>query len=83
MLVPIMCSKIKRENLKTKSLCYKIARTQSKEVNEKIKFLTNQVCSREPKFSAAGFFDVDLSMVFMFINLVATYIVVLIQFIRK
>ncbi|XP_071051136.1 putative gustatory receptor 28b [Onthophagus taurus] len=76
------------ESRRTGLLCYKILQSlpednlwnKSFQFREEMVFFAKETCLRCPKFSAAGFLTVDFSMLFVLINSMSTYVVVLIQF---
>ncbi|KAI4457570.1 invertebrate gustatory receptor [Holotrichia oblita] len=50
------------------------------EMREDLVLLSEQMSSRTPSFSAAGFFDIDYTMLFTLLSSITSYLVVLIQF---
>lgn len=82
MIVATLCQKILDEGQKMIVLSYN-ATFYYKNVptmREKCVFLAQQATVRCPQFSAAGFFNIDYSMLFLFTNLITTYVIVIIQF---
>ncbi|KAK9710413.1 7tm Chemosensory receptor [Popillia japonica] len=83
-----LADSIYEEAKQTSLICYKILQeTPSKhilsdeqEIRGHLSFLAQEATLRSTKISAAGFFEVDYTMVFLLFTSVTTYIVVLIQF---
>lgn len=77
-----MCEKVVDEGKKTITLSYKALYRYSNvpAIREKLFILAQQATARCPQFTAAGFFSVDFSMLFTFVNLITTYVIVIIQF---
>lgn len=88
-MVAASCDSAAKEAYKTASIAYKLlARlpinpTDAQEVlKEDLILLCNQSANRCPIFSAAGFFNVDLTMLSSIVASVTTYFIVIIQFIK-
>lgn len=84
-----ICDKTAREGRKTSALTYdllhsfqqkKNGREERSLKNSLIVQLLKQTTHLSPIFSAADFFPVDYSTIFVLMNLLASYVVVLIQF---
>lgn len=78
----IICEKVVGEGGKTISIAYSALHRFSDftSMRDKIYSFTQQSIAKFPCFSAAGFFKVDLSMLFIFVNLTTTYVIVIVQF---
>lgn len=76
------CEQVQNEGRKTVALAYKMVnRFASVPVLSDAMFaLAQQTTATHSNISAAGLFNVDHTMLFMFVNLIATYIIVIIQF---
>lgn len=77
-----MCEKVNDEGTKTITIAYK---TLARYINiayirERLFIFAQQTTALYPQFSAVGFFNVDFAMLFTFINLITTYVIVVIQF---
>lgn len=83
-----MAHSIYEEAKQTSLICYKILQeirpkpfsNEQHQIRENLSFLAQEATLRATKISAAGFFEVDYTMVFLLFTSVTTYIVVLIQF---
>lgn len=80
--VAAMCEKVNDEGTKTITIAYK---TLARYINiayirERLFIFAQQCTALYPQFSAVGFFNVDFAMLFTFINLITTYVIVVIQF---
>ncbi|KAG5873901.1 hypothetical protein JTB14_005512 [Gonioctena quinquepunctata] len=75
------CGLLKGETKSIINLCCKLQHLlpQSSKERQELLNLARQVSGKSPKISAAGFFDVDFSLIFSVFTYVGTYIVVLIQ----
>lgn len=82
MVIAVVCEKVVNEGKKTMTLAYGALYRYGNVPGMKEKFfvLAQQATARSPRFSAAGFFYVDIAMLFTFINLITTYCIVIIQF---
>ncbi|XP_028130745.1 uncharacterized protein LOC114326552 [Diabrotica virgifera virgifera] len=81
-LVIASCGLIKQESTHILNLCCKLQHSlpySSKERHELL-YLARQINRKFPTISAAGFFEVDFSLIVSVFSYVGTYIVVLIQF---
>lgn len=76
-----MSEKLINEEKKTVILSYKALHRHGNVavMKEKLFVLTQQTAARCPQISAAGFFNVNLVMIFTFVNLITTYVIVVIQ----
>ncbi|XP_063924676.1 gustatory receptor 68a-like [Zophobas morio] len=79
----VMCDSVLKEALKVVGFAYKLRKNfpsalsrQRVEVNEFIDFVIRNF----PKFSAAGFFDIDRSTIFKLLGTVTTLLIVMVQF---
>ncbi|XP_065157233.1 putative gustatory receptor 28a [Atheta coriaria] len=81
-IVAAMCQKVVYEADKTITLSYKALYHYSNMpvMKQKLFILSQQTAARCPQFTAAGFFSVDNSMLFTFVNLITNYVIVFIQF---
>lgn len=78
----MLCQKIRNEGKTTVNLCYLLQEqvaTKSEEREELMK-LANIAEARLPTFTAAGYFEINKSVLMNIFGTVATYIIVLIQF---
>nr|XP_022905524.1 gustatory receptor 68a-like [Onthophagus taurus] len=78
-----------KEAKNTANVCYKLLTTISvqtsqkldeKELRNDLLLLAEQIAMRSSHFTAAGFFNVDYTMLFTMLSTVTSYLVVLIQF---
>lgn len=79
----VLCDVVSAEGRKTASIICDYVNMHphaNSLILSKMKFFLQQSKEKMPKFTAAAFFPVDNSLIFMFINLTATYVIVLIQF---
>lgn len=77
-----MCKQVTDEGKISITLAFKAVQRYNNipAMREKLLILGEQATGRCPQFTAAGFFKVDFSMLFTFINLITTYIIVIVQF---
>nr|APC94337.1 gustatory receptor 4 [Pyrrhalta aenescens] len=76
------CGLLKRESVTIITLCCKLqhALPHGSKERQEILNLARQINRKSPRVTAAGFCDVDFSLIFSIFSCVGTYIVVLIQF---
>lgn len=83
-----LCSKTKKESEKTAKLAYALLYTLKLEgksdydklITENLLLLIKQASNCTFKFSAAGFFPIDYSGLYVIINLITSYTIVALQF---
>ncbi|XP_074038402.1 uncharacterized protein [Leptinotarsa decemlineata] len=80
-IVTSACGLLNQESTSVINHCCKLQHLvpQSSKERQELLNLARQVSGKDSKISAAGFFNVDFSLIFLVFNYVATYIVVLIQ----
>lgn len=79
----MVCDNVERETGRVPQLCYSlIKRLGNNEFKMKndLREYANQASQVKPKFSADGFFDVNLGLLMPIFGSVFTYIIVLMQF---
>lgn len=89
-MVAASCDMAAKEAYKTASIAYKLlaklptspSNVHEETLKEDLILLCNQSSNRCPVFSAAGFFNVDLTMLSSIVASVTTYFIVIIQFIK-
>ncbi|RZC39611.1 uncharacterized protein BDFB_000669 [Asbolus verrucosus] len=87
-MLAINCEQTSEEANNTSVICYKILlnfpscpKSHSEEVTKnELMLLAEHLSQRKVKFSAAGFFTVDHSMLYMIFGSIAAYLVVVLQF---
>lgn len=84
-LLAVSCEKATKEAQNLGTISYKllarIDRTpETAHIREELFILAQQVTHRCPYFSAAGFFNVDYTMLFIILGSFTSYLVVIIQF---
>lgn len=84
-MVAVKCQHIRHEYAKTKVQAFKTSQRLQYLVQFENKWNKDliRLCketTRPIKFDAFGFFNVDYSTIFMFVNLIITYVIVIIQF---
>ncbi|KAG5880343.1 hypothetical protein JTB14_019822 [Gonioctena quinquepunctata] len=79
-----------REARRTTTICYNIIdalqydSTQEAEVlKRELRHFVDQVAQRTPRLSAAGFFNIDFTMMGFIISSITSYIIVAIQFLKE
>lgn len=86
-VIAVTCEKTTREARRTATICYKLlldvppicSTMQERILKEELILLAQQATHQCPYFSAAGFFNVDYSMLFGLLGTVTSYVIVLIQ----
>lgn len=78
------CDKVVKEARKTGAITYEILTNIPRGRNtdilrEEFSIIGKRVTTRCPKFTAAGFFNVDYTMVFTILGAFTSYIVVIVQ----
>lgn len=76
------------ESKKTSNICYKLllnflntpTSLREKTTKEELFLLADLMSKRDVHFSAAGFFNIDYSMLFMIFGAIAAYLVIILQF---
>lgn len=78
-----VCDKTEKEVAKVPQLCYSLMRTLGDnefKLKNDLENYANQADRLKPKFSAAGFFDINYGLTMPIFGSVFTYIIVLMQF---
>lgn len=86
-VVAVTCDMTTKEAQRTATVCYNLLldvpavsnNVQDKILREELILLAQQATHQCPYFSAAGFFNVDYTMLFGLLGTVTSYIIVLIQ----
>lgn len=81
-VIIIACDMTSREAQNFTDICYRLEEDcpiSSVERKELLKF-ERLARAKTPRFSAAGFFDIDRTTHFAFLSVTATYFIILIQF---
>lgn len=85
--IVVTCDRTKRDAQRIATVCYKLllgfppicSSMQERILKKELILLAQRATHQCPYISAAGFFNVDYSIVFSFLGTITSYIIVLIQ----